>query len=285
MEIINTWQFSIIAYYVFTVIYFQCYKLAVKDTQKDGASSAIFQLIAGSTLIMLLAPLFPLKYSTDMWVYALLFMAIIFYGVADRLNATVRKHLDVSVYTIVAQLSSVFIITLGFLFLGEEVSRNQIFGMALILAANVLLKFNKKKLSLNNYLWLAVLSALMFSVAQTTDIGIFREFNIPLYVGTTLTVPAILTMAIEKTTIQEVKSEFARNTKWYLVTGIAWAFLIFFTFRAYEFGEVATIVPLQSVTVILNVLIAYIVFNEKDNRLKKVLAAVLVMAGVYLTVS
>ena len=82
-----------------------------------------------------------------------------------------------------------------------------------------------------------------------------------------------------------VINEFThQNRKYYLITGLAWGSAILFSLRSFALGEVATIVPLQSLAVLLNVLVAYVFLNEKTEKVKKIIAALLVMGGVYLTV-
>jgi len=49
-------------------------------------------------------------------------------------------------------------------------------------------------------------------------------------------------------------------------------------------GKVSVVAPLSSVTVLLNVLAGYIFLKEKDDLGKRLIAAMLVIAGVFLLV-
>src|SRR5690606_12825932 len=136
MNLINTWQFSLLMFYVFNVIFFQFYKLSVKNVNKDGAATIIFQVIAGVSQLLII-PIFAWQLPSKLSVVLLLVTACVFYAVNDRLQTTVRKHLEVSVFSILSQFGTVFLITYGFLIFKDEFVLTKILGALLIIAANV----------------------------------------------------------------------------------------------------------------------------------------------------
>lgn len=284
LAIFNTWQFNIILFLIGIVIFFQFYKLAVRNAQRDGAATILLQLIGGFSVFCLI-PFLPFKFPTDIKVYLFLILSCIFYGLNDRLETTSRKHLEVSVFSILNQISTVFMIISGFIFFKEPFVLNKIIGAGLILFANVFLFYQKGKLKLNKYAWLGVLSKLFFSIAVSVDIGISNQFNLPFYIMLTFLLPAIVIFFGEKIKPSEIIREYHSSAKiHYLITGISWGLLSFFYLRAFQFGQVTTIVPIQATAVLLNVLIAYVFFKERDHGLKKILAAVLVIIGIIFTV-
>ena len=58
--------------------------------------------------------------------------------------------------------------------------------------------------------------------------------------------------------------------------------MIIVQLRAYQLGDVTTVAPLCALTVIGNVIVGYIFLKERDNLLKKLLAAVLLLVSVFL---
>lgn len=283
-EIINTWQFNVLGYLLFIVVFFQCYKLAVKDAKRDGAATILLQLIAGLS-ILIAFPFFEFKIPTDPKVYAFLFGALIFYALNDRLQTTVRKHLPVSTFSILSQLTTVFLILIGLTVFKEPFVLNKIIGAFIILMANVLLIYKKGMFKVNPYIGLSVLASLFFSIAISIDIGISKQFNLPFYIMVTLIVPAIMILLVEKIPAQAVLEEHRSASKrYYWFAGVSWGLAILCSLRSFQFGEVTTIVPLQAAAVLLNVLVAYFFLHEKEDRFKKFIAACLVFVGVYLTV-
>ena len=285
MGVVSTWQFNVVGYLICVVAFSQFYKLAVGNAKSDGAATVLLQLIASIT-ILILAPLFVLKFPSDIKYYLLLLGASIFYALNDRLQTTSRKNLQVSVISIVAQLSSVFLIIYGLTIFREPLVINKLIGAGLILVGNIILLYKKGKLDLNKYIIFAILAALAFSTALVIDIGISKQFNLPFYIMLTLAIPAVILLIAEKIRLKEIIYEYnSKAKKYYLLTGIFWALLIFFSLRAFQFGDVTTIVPIQATAVLLNVVVAYFVLNEKNDELKKIIAAILVILGVYITVA
>lgn len=286
MSLINTWQFSLLMYYVFNVIFFQFYKLSVKNVKKDGAATIIFQVTAGLSLFLLI-PFFAWQLPNTISIILLLVAACVFYAVNDRLQTTVRKNLEVSVFSILSQFGTVFLIIYGFTIFKDELVLTKIVGALLIIAANVWIfyKPGKNKPVVSRYYVIGIVALFAFATAITIDIGISEKFNLPFYISLTLLIPAAMVALSEKIRLNSISDEWARgNKKFYVITGFSWGLSILFGLRAYQLGEVSTIVPLQAVTVILNVLVAYILLRERDDGYKKFLAAIIAVVGVYLTV-
>jgi len=132
---------------------------------------------------------------------------------------------------------------------------------------------------------LNILASLSLSIALSIDIDISRNFNLPFYIMFTLIVPTLMIKTAEKISTKEIIAEFNRgDKKYFFLTGISWALLIVFMLRAYRFASVTTITPLSSTTVLINVLVATIFLGERKNTIKKIIAALMTILGIYLTV-
>ena len=284
IDLINTWQFNLICSLIGIVIFNQFYKLAVKNAKSDGAATVLLQIIGGISVLCLL-PFLPIIFPSDIKVYLLLFLACIFYGLTDRLETTSRKHLEVSVFSILGQLSTVFLILVGLIIFKEPFAINKILGAGLILFANIFLFYEKGSLKINKYILIGVLSKLLFTVAVSVDIGISGQFNLPFYIMLTFLFPGLVIFFGEKIKLTEVILEYKSNSKRnYIITGIAWGLLSFFYLRSFQFGEVTTIIPIQATSVLINVLVAYFFLKEKNHGFKKIFASILVVIGIILTV-
>ncbi len=284
MSIFNYWQFNLIGYLVSVVAFYQFYKLAVRNAQKDGAATVTLQLLAGIA-VLLLAPFFVMKFPTDFKYYAMLAGACVFYAINDRLQTTARKHLQVSVFTIINQLSTVFLFIYGLTIFREPFVLNKFLGILLILGANILLRYTKGRFELNKYVVIAIFATLAFATAMSIDIDISKVFNLPFYIMLTLVIPAAFIFIGDKIRLPDMVNELrGKDRKYYLLTGVFWALTIFFSLRSFQLGKVTTIVPLQATNVLLNVLVAYFVLGERKDEFKKLVAAALVIGGICLTV-
>lgn len=284
MEIFNLWQVNLILYIVFIIGFFQFYRLAVKNTKDDAAATIVLQLIAALSAFSLF-PFFPIDFPTDPKVWILLLVATIFYGISDRIQTPVRKHLEVSVVAIVGQLSTVFLLIYSVILFKEPLILPKIIGAVLIISGNILLQFKKGTFHVNKYVWFIAIASLSYATAVSIDIGTSVSFNLPIYIFFTFSFPAIFIMVLERKFVASIKTELTTGaTTYLLLTGLCWGFAVFFSLRSFQLGNVSTIVPLQASTVLLNVLVAYFFLGEKKDEWKKILAALLVIGGIILTV-
>jgi uncharacterized membrane protein len=130
---------------------------------------------------------------------------------------------------------------------------------------------------------LGIFANICFSIALFLDVNNSDKFNLPIYVALSLGVPAILISIFEKIKFSDIKGEYQNsNKKAIWLTAISWSLSILAQLRAYELGEVSIVAPLCALSVILNVIVGYFFLKEKDNMLKKIIAALLIIIGIIL---
>lgn len=279
---ISRWIFYVFLYVVLAIIFTQYYKIVTKTSKSDGTLTVLLQFIAGICAIAF-SPFFEFTFPTDWKIYALLGVACIFYAISDRVNTTVRSGLEASTFSIIKQLSTVFMIVAGLLFFKEEFVWKKIIGAILIIFSNILVFYQKGKTKFNKYILLGILSNLVFSVALFLDVNISDNFNLAFYVAMTLLLPALFITIAERVKFSNIKNEFINgNKKAILITSLSWGSMIVVQLRAYQLGDVTSVSPLCALTVIGNVIIGYLFLNERNNLLKKLIAAVLVIISVLL---
>ena len=88
MSILNNWLLYVLLYLVFATIFTQFFKVTTKTLKNAGALTILLQIVAG-IISLLLCPLFEFKFPTDISVYIMLAISIIFYAITDRVNTTV----------------------------------------------------------------------------------------------------------------------------------------------------------------------------------------------------
>ncbi len=282
--LLNTWQFNVVLYLFCIVSFFQFYKLAVQNTKNEGAATLVLQLIAGFSILPFI-PFFPFQVPTEPRVWLMLILAAVFYAIVDRLGTTTRKHLEVSVMSILAQMGNVFLIIYGFTLFKEPIIVTKVLGASLILLGNIFLQFKKGSFEINKYVVLSIVASLAYATAISIDIGTSVSFNLPFYIFFTFFIPAIILFFWERTSVSEIVNEFnTGEKKYFLLTGITWSLAVLFTLRALQLGKVSEVIPLEASAVILNVIVASIILKERSDLTKKIIAAILVIAGIVLTV-
>lgn len=282
IKILNTWQFNLILYLILYVVFTQAYKVVTKKNKNDGALTILLQFLGG-IFVLLFIPFFEIKFPTDIKVWAFLGLAVIFYAIADRVNTTARKGLEVSVYSLLNQLATVFIIVWGIIFLKEPILLNKLLGALLIILGNILVLYKKGKFEWNKYILFSILGNLSISFALFIDVGTSESFNLPIYVALTLIIPGLLILIFERIKVKDIILEFKNgNKKAITAITLSWGTMIVAILRAYTLSNVTTIASLSATTTILNVFVAYFFLKEKDSLFKKIIAAIIVVLGIVL---
>lgn len=284
MELFNTWQFNLVMYLIAIVVFFQFNRLAVKQAHDNAAATLILLLIAAVAIVPFV-PLESIRFADSWLSYLLIIVASVFYAINDRLQTPIRKNLDVSIFSVTNQLVYVVMIAIGLTVFGESFVPLQILGALLIIAANVLMFSKGRKFKPTRYFWYSVLAAVALAIAISIDVGVSPQFNLPMYIAITLSTPALIIAVTEHVGLGRIKQELARpstDVKLYLLAGIFWAVMIYFSLRALQLGGIVTVAPLQATAVLLNTLVAYVFLAERSNPIRKLIAAIIVIAGITL---
>jgi len=283
-SLLFTWQFNLIGHILAVVSFTQFYKLAIRKISKDGAATVLLEGVAG-LMVLVWIPFFKLSFPSDPLIYLLLSAACVFYAICDRLNTTTRKNMEVSTFVILDRSATIFLILSGMIFFRETLTWQKAIGAGLIIGGNILALYRQGKFVLDKYVLLNLIANLAYALAVSIDIDNSQHFNLPIYIAFTLIIPASLIAIFDRIKPADIKELLkSKDRPYFLLTSLSWSLLILFVLRAYRFGEVTVIASLSATTVVLNVLIAFFLFNEKDYKYRKLMAALIAVLGVYLTV-
>ena len=153
MAILNKWLLYVLLYLVFATIFTQFFKVTTKTLKNAGALTILLQIVAG-IISLLLCPLFEFKFPTDISVYIMLAISIIFYAITDRVNTTVRSGIEASTFSMLKQLSTTFMIFAGLIIFKEDFILTKFIGAMLIIFSNVIIFYKKGKFEFNKYILL-----------------------------------------------------------------------------------------------------------------------------------
>ena len=88
-----------------------------------------------------------------------------------------RKGLDVSAFSLLNQLSTVFTIILGIVFLKEALLLKKVIGAILIIFGNIISIYKTNNKSFNKYHLFGLIGNLSLAIAVTIDVGISKQFQ------------------------------------------------------------------------------------------------------------
>ncbi len=280
MEILNSWKFWVMLYLVSAVVFAQAFKKANRNMKSAGALTILLEVFTAFFALFFI-PFFDFTWPTDTSVYLTLLAVVSIYAITDRLNIEARYGLDPSVFSMLKQLSTVFLIILGFIFLKEQIVLKKIIGSVIIIFANVLLAFNKGKIKFNKYFIMSFVSNFLFAVAMLINVNISNYFNLAFYTILTVFTPSMLIFIFGKHSLKELKCEFNYyDKKYFLLASFCWCLMLIASVRSYQLGNVTLIAPLLTLTSILNTMYEYFVCKNKGKFIQKVIASILIIIGV-----
>ena len=282
MEILNDWKFWAIFYLISSVTFSQNFKKANRN-MKDASALAVLLELSTAFFALLFIPIFSFTFPTDINIYIVLLVVVVIYAATDRLNIEARYGLDPSVFSMLKQLSTVFLMIFGFIFLKEELHIKKLIGAGIIIIANFILTFDNGKIKINKYFLMCFLSNFLFALAMLINVDISDRFNLALYTFTTVFFPALIISLFAKLNIKKLKKEFKRYDKpRFILSGFCWALMLISSVRAYQLGNVTVVAPILTLTAILNTIYEYFVVKNRKNFKQKLVASILIIIGVLL---
>jgi len=282
MNYFNSWELWVIIYIVSAVIFAHTFKKANRDMKNAGSLTILLEL-ATALFAILFIPLFKISFSSDIKIYLTLLVVVVIYAMTDRLNIESRYGLEPSTFSMLKQLSTVFMIIFGFLFLKEELILHKIIGAGIIILANLILTFEKGKIRINKYFIMSFVSNFLFALAMLINVNISDYFNLAIYTIMTVSIPALLIFIAERHSIKELKNEFMLyDKKMFFISGFTWCLMLISSVKAYQLGSVTIVAPLFALTSIINAVLEFVFNKNKSKFIQKLVAAILLILGVIL---
>lgn len=280
MDIFNSWKFWVILYLISAVIFAQAFKKSNRKMKNASLLTILLELFTALFSIFFI-PFFEFTLPSDISVYLVLLVVVVIYAFTDRLNIEARYGLDPSVFSMLKQLSTVFLIILGFIFLKEPIILKKVIGSIIIILANILLAFDKGKFKINKYFIMSFISNFLFAVAMLINVNISSNFNIAFYTILTVFLPSVLIFLSGRYKVKNLVKEFERyDKKYFLLSAFTWCLMLISSVKAYEVGDVILVAPLLTLTSILNTIYEFVICKNKNKLIQKIIASILILIGV-----
>ena len=278
----NNYIYWVIIYLVFSLIYAQTFKKANRNMKDANALTVLLELFTAFFAIFFI-PFFKFSFPHNSHIYLIIFIVTIIYAVTDRLNIEARYGLNPSTFSMLKQLSSVFLVIFGFMFLKEKFVIKKVIGALVIIFANILLGLSNGKISFNKYFIMCFISNFLFAIAMLINVNISSNFNIAFYTILTVFIPSLYIFIFSKLSFKKLAKEFALyDKKKFLIAALSWCIMLISSVKAYEFGSVSVVAPLLTLSMITNTIYEYIIDKNKKDLLFKLFISMLIIMGVIL---
>jgi len=265
----------VICYLVFALIFSQGFKKVNRTMKNASALTVLLELFTGLFAIVM-SIFFKYTFPSDIKVYITLFVVTIIYAVTDRLNIEARYGLSPSNFSMLKQLSTVF--------LKEQLVFKKILGAIIIIVSNVMLAVNKDgKFEFNKYFIFCLISNFLFAVAMFINVNISSMFNIGIYTLITVFIPSIIIKLFSRLSFKDLEEEFnLYNKPLFILVSFAWCMMLISSVKAYEYGSISVVAPLLTLTALTNTIYEFIVDKDKKRFYYKLVISILILIGVIL---
>ena len=273
----------VICYLVFALIFSQGFKKVNRTMKNASALTVLLELFTGLFAIVM-SIFFKYTFPSDIKVYITLYVVTIIYAVTDRLNIEARYGLSPSNFSMLKQLSTVFLVIFGLVFLREQLAFKKIFGAIIIVVSNVMLAVNKDgKFEFNKYFIFCLISNFLFAVAMFINVNISSMFNIGIYTLITVFIPSIIIKLFSRLSFKDLEEEFnLYNKPLFVLVSFAWCMMLISSVTAYEYGSISVVAPLLTLTSLTNTIYEFIVDKDKKRFYYKLVISILILIGVIL---
>lgn len=273
----------VICYLVFALIFSQGFKKVNRTMKNASALTVLLELFTGLFAIVM-SIFFKYTFPSDIKVYITLFVVTIIYAVTDRLNIEARYGLSPSNFSMLKQLSTVFLVIFGLVFLKEQLVFKKILGAIIIVVSNVMLAVNKDgKFEFNKYFIFCLISNFLFAVAMFINVNISSMFNIGIYTLITVFIPSIIIKLFSRLSFKDLEEEFnLYNKPLFILVSFAWCMMLISSVKAYEYGSISVVAPLLTLTALTNTIYEFIVDKDQKRFYYKLVISILILIGVIL---
>ncbi|EKE11843.1 MAG: hypothetical protein ACD_15C00014G0002 [uncultured bacterium] len=202
-------------------------------------------------------------------------LAMIFYLRSFRVKS-------ISISAIFISLSAVVSTFLGIIFFSESVSYLKFIGIALVLAAIIVVNYKNAILEKNNLYGLV--AGIIFGILYTLDKSIVLDIHPLIYIFWSFFMLSLWGFVMgRKDVINSVRKKNFSAYKPIMASAVGYFLYNFFTFTAYRFGgEVGRIDAINNSQIFLIILFEFFILKHTKGIARKLLAASLAIAGIFI---
>lgn len=208
------------------------------------------------------------------------------YFFAVSLYYTGLKKTELSLASILESTGSIYSLILGVLLLHESFVIQKLFGIILIIVAVLIVSIKNKVGSFNKYSWIILISIFFYALGAVFDKKL-NTFGNPLsYLTLSFATAGISMLLIYFKRTKKAFNETFRNKNFWIgisINGLLYSLGFWALFEAYnKGGEVSKMFPITLSMSVFIPVFGIIFLKERDNVVKKLIAVVVMVFGLWI---
>ncbi|MCB9358504.1 DMT family transporter [Candidatus Woesearchaeota archaeon] len=231
-------------------------------------------------LIPMLVIFFELPSEPIAWVIALL--SGILWSITLIASNYAFKNLSSSLKIIIHQSRLIIIVIAGYFIFNDSIGWNQLIAIGLIITGIIIIA-NPKNIE---WSWkgfaLTVLGAFCSALALSSEKFVLNYFTPESYIGISFMLPALILSPFALQRQNEIKRIIKNRFRTILAACLSGVLATYFIYRAYNSENISVVIPIIESSILVTVVGGIILLKERQDILRKIIGAVIVLAGAIL---
>ncbi|MDD3647754.1 MAG: EamA family transporter [Candidatus Dojkabacteria bacterium] len=261
------------------------WRIIIRGTKQGGNDLAFTVLaeIIGGVSILVFLPFYHFTVPTDLEIWLLLILSGIILSLSDYLVAYSSVHADTADASILMPFSNIFVLISAVIFLREELTRNKLISVVLIIVGTIITLYSRKRLVINKGVLAALLYGIVIAINFTIDKGISDNFSLPLYAFLIYIISGLcLSIFLGRNKIKTLVQEFKLQKKVVIGVGVVWGLFLLALLTAYSYGEASEVVPFMRIFIVFVTIYSIVVLKEHERLVRKLIGSIVVTCGAIL---
>ena len=242
----------------------------------------VFAFIENFIATLLFIPIFlTAKAPTNNIVYLFILISSIIWVLIAIIGNYSYKYTEVSLRAPVSQIRIIFLLLMSILFLSEKLTLNKGIGTFLIFSGLIILRFKKGKLDFKHKgIQLTIVTAFLVALVAIFDKLALNNANPEFVSFYVYLIPAFILMFFTLKKKKEFKSIIKNQYKVVLGASVLGAIFYYTSLKAYALIDVSTVFPIIKTSALITVLLGIIFLKERQNMLRRIIATLIILAGI-----
>lgn len=283
-----TWfYFSLISAVGYALVSLLSRVIAV-ESDHPRELSVVFNLISGMIALVIFfvsSGYVNFNLPKDPQAYIYLFVILLFYGLYERFRFKTSKYLEVSTQGTLNNIFIVVAFVIALFIYSEVITADKIFGFIFVLVGILLVTVNKSKKINSMGLFYGVLTNVSVGIAWSLDKKGISYFNPDLYNLLVWVAPIIVVSFFPAIKLSVVKKIIRKDFKQISIISFLNVAAYLFNLKALVVGgEVTKVIPIVQTSTIITIILGIIFLKEREHIVKKTVAGLIAIIGVFLLV-
>lgn len=253
-------------------------RFALRKAGDYFSYTILHDFIAGLIILPFIFIGFHLPTHPITWLYFIITMTSLY--LTDLFTFKALQFGEVSTYQIVTQIRNIFILFLGLLIFGEQITNYKLLAVLLITLGAAIALWEKSKIQLNRAVYYTIIASFFVAVGLSFSKLTLRDFSPFCFASLSLMGGSLLGFITIKFDIKKIVNEFIINKRLLLLAGGIFGFYEFFQFLATKLGEVSRVTPVLQSSLVFTVLMGIFLLGEKQRFWQKILGTIIIIGGI-----